>query len=98
MARPAGTVLDRETDHIDNSASTPKRSGGNGPLERVTVNLTQRSSRALQQASELTGDSKTDTINRALQIYAFLEAILSTGGAIYIRESPNGELERLKLF
>jgi hypothetical protein len=106
MARAGGTVADRETQDAETSASTPnetsasapKRGGGNGPLERVTVNLTARSSRALQLASELTGDTKTDSINRSIQIYAYLEEVLSHGGAIYVRESADGEMERLKLF
>ena len=49
-------------------------------------------------ATELTGDTKTDTINRALQIYAFLEQILARGGSIYTRESADAELERIKIF
>ena len=72
--------------------------GSNGPLERVTVNLTARSSRALEVVTDLTGDTKTDTINRALQIYAFLEQICAGGGSIYARESADGELERIKIF
>ena len=102
MARVQGDVIDRDTDDVtattDTTAAVSKRPGGSGPLERVTVNLIARASRALQQASELTGDTKTDTINRALQIYAYIEEITANGGAIYARESPDGELERLKMF
>jgi hypothetical protein len=73
-------------------------SGAGGPLERVTVNLTARSSRALSEAVQCTGDSKTDTINRAIQIYAYIERVLEGGGAVYVRENPDGEPERLKIF
>jgi hypothetical protein len=69
-----------------------------GPLERVTVNLTGRAADALDQAAKLTGNSKTDTINRALQIYAYLEQVANDGGAIYVRESPDGELQLIKMF
>ncbi len=48
-------------------------SGSGGSLERVTVNLTPRSSKALEEVVGLTGDSKTDSINRAIQIYAYIE-------------------------
>ncbi len=72
--------------------------GGSGPLERITVNLTARSARALEAATDLTGDSKTDTVNRALQIYAFMEHVTASGGSIYVRETADSELERLKLF
>jgi hypothetical protein len=69
-----------------------------GPLERVTVNLTGRAADALAEAAKLTGNSKTDTINRALQVYAYLEQVANDGGAIYIRESPDGELQLIKMF
>jgi hypothetical protein len=72
--------------------------GGGGPLERVTVNLIARASRALQRVSDLTGDSKTDTINRALQVYAYLEEISADGGNIYVRETKDSELQLLKMF
>jgi hypothetical protein len=52
----------------------------------------------LEIATELTGESKTDTINRALQIYAFLEQLAEHGGAVYARETADAELERLKIF
>lgn len=101
MARLDGSVIERED--ADDTTGTPKRTasrrtGGGGSLERVTVNLTARASRALQQASSLTGDTKTDSINRAIQIYAFLEEVLSNGGAIYVKESDSAEMERVKLF
>lgn len=65
----------------------PRGGGGGGGLERVTVNLVPRASRALDRAVELTGDSKTDTINRALQVYAVLEEAVSKGGEVVIRHS-----------
>jgi hypothetical protein len=72
--------------------------GGGGPLERVTVNLIARASRALQRVVELTGDSKTDSINRAIQVYAYLEEIESNGGDIYVRESKDSEPRLIKMF
>ena len=91
MARAA--VIER-----DNETPARRGHGSNGPLERVTVNLIARASRALQQVSQLTGDTKTDSMNRAIQIYAYLEEINARGGAVYVRESPDSELERLKMF
>jgi hypothetical protein len=41
-------------------------------LTRVTVNLNAPAAAALESASEMTGDSRTDTVNRALQVYAEL--------------------------
>ncbi len=47
------------------------------------------------QAAELTGDSRTDTINRAVQFYAFAEYVKSQGGDILIRNSE-GETQLVK--
>jgi hypothetical protein len=78
---------------------TPQRgTGSGGPLERVTVNLTARSSRALDQVVQLTGDSKTDSLNRAIQVYAYIEEILEAGGSVHVRETADSEHERLKFF
>jgi hypothetical protein len=65
MSGAAGSVADQR-DSKDASSKTSS-CGGIGPLERITVNLIARASRALQKVSELTGDSKTDSINRELE-------------------------------
>ena len=71
---------------------------GGGPLERVTVNLIHRTSLALALLMRLTGASKTDAINRAIQLSAFLEETEANGGAVYIREGGrDSELQRLRL-
>ncbi|MCW2913795.1 MAG: hypothetical protein JWN52_1863 [Actinomycetia bacterium] len=75
----------------------PDQAGGPRPhMERVTVNLTARASDALRESVELTGDTKTDTINRALLIYAFLQSVMQGGGAVYTRGSDTAELERVR--
>lgn len=75
-----------------------KKNDGPGALERVTVNLNARAARALEFVTTLTGDSKTDAISRALQVYAFFEETTSAGGAVYIKESKDAELQRVKIF
>ncbi|WFE30375.1 hypothetical protein O7623_14820 [Solwaraspora sp. WMMD791] len=73
----------------------PAAPGGAGGLVRVTVNLTPRSADALDKISVATGLSKTDVINRALQIYQVVEDLLDRGeGSILVRH-PNGEHERV---
>lgn len=81
-------------DHIIGNSG--RYEGGRGGLERVTVNLTPRSSAALELAVRLTGDTKTDTINRALQVYAYLEQVARNGGSVHVREAKGDEMERLK--
>jgi len=79
------------------NARRSQRGGGRG-LERITVNLTPRSSSALALAAELCGDTKTDTINRAIQIYAYIEQVTRDGGSIHVQEQNGTESERLKIF
>jgi hypothetical protein len=75
-----------------------RHDSGGGPLERVTVNLIHRTSLALALLMRLTGASKTDAINRAIQLTAFLEETEANGGAVYIREGGrDSELQRLRL-
>lgn len=69
--------------------------GGSGS-ERVTVNLNHRAAEALERVVALTGETKTDSINRALQVYAMLHELQANNGAVYTREA-GAELERLRI-
>jgi hypothetical protein len=84
--RPAG----------ETPASGERGSGGGSP-EQLTVNVTGRTSRALDLATKLTGDTRTDTVNRALQVYAFLEQLAAQGGSMYVQEASCSELEQLRV-
>ncbi|MFL6126899.1 hypothetical protein [Actinophytocola sp.] len=66
--------------------------------ERVTVNLTPRSVRAMGNLVNWTGYTKTDTINRALQIYEFIQQIMENGGTVHVRQAEGAEPERLTFF
>jgi hypothetical protein len=67
--------------------------GTGGSPEQVTVNVTGRACRALDLATELTDDTKTDTVNRALQVYAYLEQVTARGGTIYVRKAAGTRSE-----
>lgn len=97
-AGPAAQRSDAESADRGPLESGERGDGSDGPLERVTVNVTSRASRALDLATELTGDTKTDTLNRALQVYAYLEQLTACGGSVYVREAARSELELLKVF
>jgi hypothetical protein len=90
MSPTSSHVTDR-----DGEAATTGR--GHGALERVTVNLTPRAWNALEATVQRTGDTKTDTINRALQIYNYIEEIMHSGGAVVVQDR-NGKPERLRIF
>ncbi|MDQ7903461.1 hypothetical protein RB614_02895 [Phytohabitans sp. ZYX-F-186] len=70
-------------------------SGSPGGLVRVTVNLTPKSADALEAISGATGLSKTDVINRSLQVYQLVEELLDRGGGSILIKHPSGELERV---
>lgn len=89
MPRNAGTTVD---------GGRPASGRSSSSLERVTVNLTLRASRALEETVELTGDSKTDSINRALSVYAYIEKIIADGGAILVQDKDDAEPKQLMIF
>lgn len=75
----------------------PGSAGTGGQLVRLTVNLTPRSSEALEKASKESGDSKTDTVNRALQVYAVIQEMCKRGGGSIRVIHPDGEVERVHI-
>jgi hypothetical protein len=60
-------------------------------LERITVNLIPRASKALDDLMRLNGYSKTDNVNRALTVYAFIERIFNEEGELVIRDKDGIE-------
>lgn len=64
---------------------------------RITVPLLGESVIALQNTAGQLGLSKTDTVNRALQAYAFLITLQETGGEIYVKQTPDDGLHRFLL-
>lgn len=70
---------------------------GSSVLTRVTVNLTRPAVQALESVSEATGYSKTDTINRALQVYAIVQEIMSRNGGVLTIRHDDGGLERIHI-
>ncbi|GIJ48754.1 hypothetical protein Val02_56400 [Virgisporangium aliadipatigenens] len=69
---------------------------GNG-LTRMTVNLNRQAVQALEQVSSATGYSKTDSVNRALQIYAIIHAIMERNEGVLRVAHLDGEVERIYL-
>ena len=66
------------------------------PLTRLTVNLIPRADRALTIAAEKTGDTRTDTVNRALQFYAYFVQEITRGRNVYVGDSA-GDLEKITI-
>lgn len=51
-------------------------------LTKTTVNLTPRSVAALTAAAVLSGDTRTDTINRSIQMYDYITGLQADGWKI----------------
>jgi hypothetical protein len=78
------------------AADAADGSTGNG-LVRVTVNLAPAAVHALDHLCDTTGYSKTDVINRALQVYEVWHEVADrSGGTVSIRHA-DGEIERIRL-
>lgn len=52
----------------------------NDEITRLTVNITEASAVALDYAAELTGDTRTESVGRALRIYNELCVLAADGG------------------
>lgn len=65
-------------------------------LERVTVNFIPAASRALAELAETLELSKTDVLNRAVQLYLYVQRTEADGGQLLVRDS-SGSLQLLKI-
>lgn len=63
-------------------------------LTRVTVNLTGRSVTAMDRAAARTGHHRTDTINRALQVYDLVVDLMGDNTYLTV-VGPSGRRERI---
>lgn len=66
----------------------------NGELTKVTVKLIPSSVVALSRATQIEENTRTDTINRALQFYAFMvQRTKIEGWTIHLRNDEGDEEE-----
>jgi Ribbon-helix-helix domain len=76
-------------------ARTP--SGQRQLLDRLSVSLIPRTVEELEQLHEKTGMSKTDIVNRAISLYAFVTEQLDSGQELLVRNPQTGELQLIQL-
>jgi hypothetical protein len=56
-------------------------------LTKLTVNLVPRAVVAMEFGAALAGDTRTDTVNRALQVYAYLMEQMAFGRRIVLLDA-----------
>jgi hypothetical protein len=67
-------------------------------LVKLSVNLTEKNYQALNRASEMSADTRTDVVNRALAFYAFLyETAFLPGHQLLIRDRKTGEISEVRV-
>jgi hypothetical protein len=96
-ADPAPPAKRRQAQSADPQTPDPEPSGGGGGLVRVTVNLTPKAYDALQRSCEMSRDTKTDTINRALQVYELIQRLTEQGRGYITMVNEDGERERIHI-
>lgn len=69
----------------------PEALNDDRPLVKMTAYLIPKADDALAIASSLSGDSHTDVINRALQLYCQVVSTESNGGTFYVREMADSQ-------
>lgn len=62
---------------------------------KLTVNLVPQAVTALELAALVTEDSRTDIVNRAIQVYEYLMNCVADGADIVIR-SKDGTMEVIR--
>lgn len=67
-------------------------------LLRVTVNLGPRGAAAMETIAALTGDSKTEAINKALQAYALLQQAQNAGGGTWIQDNAKALQTQVRFY
>jgi hypothetical protein len=65
--------------------------------ERITVGLIPKVANELNELVRTTGLTKTDLVNRALTLSAFVNEQLAAGNHLVIRNGKTGETERVTL-
>ena len=67
-----------------------------GPPTKVSANFCERAMIALEVAAELSGDNHTDCLNRAIQVYAYMEKLRVDGKHVQVVDPATGVVEKLE--
>jgi len=84
-----------EDEHL---AAETRPSAPSATAARVTVNLSENSVEALDAAVQLTRNTKTEVINKAVQLFAVVQQAQHEGGGVSIKDSKEAEWTRVRFF
>jgi hypothetical protein len=65
--------------------------------DRITVTLVRKAREELNLLQQIEELSKTDVINRAIILYAFVAEQTAAGKQLFVRDVNSGEVERVHL-
>jgi hypothetical protein len=72
-------------------------SGQRVAIDRMTISLIPRTVKELEQLQEKTGLSKTDIVNRAISLYAFVTEQMEAGQQLALRDPESERLQLIQL-
>ena len=64
--------------------------------ERITVAMVRKAGEDLETLQDRTGLSKTDIVNRAISLYAFIEDQVQAGKELLVRDPETGETQLIR--
>lgn len=65
---------------------------------KLIVNILPKHAQAIQRMKEITGDSATDCVNRALGMYSYLlEQVLLPGHELYVKKKGSRRVAKLEI-
>jgi len=86
---PQEMTTKTESDVVNTAGTAQER--GPKVAGRVTVNLSRKSVEALDAAGELTDATKTEVINKAVQLFKEIQEAQSSGGGVWIQTARDSE-------
>lgn len=87
----------RSHDTADDPAARPGEQKSGGSLTKITINLAPKAVKALEEVADATGDTKTESINRAVQIYAWLQTRINAGDQFLVLDKE-GRTREIQIF
>lgn len=64
---------------------------------RITFDAVPRTVTSLAYTVDLTGDNARDVLNRAVQVYAYVEDLAAKGRLVFVEDPATGNRERFVL-